>query len=338
MNEEARSEAQAAPEPSEPTGSSTTSSTTSPPSSTGTGLPAWLPYLLIAVVPAVIVGILVYVFAGGNGGGNGNAAGILEAFLAPAEDSNTRVVSYEGSMPDDFPAEFPLFGGADAVVSFAVTTPNGTTYRAIMTSSAPADEVFSYYRDALDSDPWQVEIGQIGAQVTGVQFTRPDDANVSGVVIVNESGIDDQTVIQVVYENLSESLTPGTGPSVPALGQSRPLPPGLPEEVPIYGQDADTIVIDSGFQRGAGGQVFAVSFLTPDSPDDVIDFYRDELESVGWTVTDSTNTDTTSFAVAVEFDDGQNLTSGQVIADTYEEDATYTRVDLVVQVSNAAGN
>jgi hypothetical protein len=329
MNEEATSEAQAAPESSEPPA-------TPPPAPAGGGLPAWLPYFLMAVVPAVIVGILVYVFAGGSSGGGGNSAGILEAFLVPAEDSNTRVESYKGVLPADFP-EFPLYDGADPVVSFAVVTPEGTTYRAILTTSAAAGEVFTYYQDVLDKDPWQVEIGQTGALVTGIQFTRPDNPDISGVIIVNESELDEVTVVQLIYEDLSAALTPGTGPSIPLLGASRPLPPGFPEAVPIYGTDGETIVIDSGFQRGAGGQVFIVSFLTQDTADDVIEFYRGEFEAQEWNVIDSENTDTTSFAIGLEFDDGQNaMLSGFLVADTYQEDANYTRVDVQLQVSNAA--
>jgi hypothetical protein len=70
----------------------------------------------------------------------------------------------------------------------------------------------------------------------------------------------------------------------------------------------------------------------------VINFYKGEFEAQNWTVTDSENTDTTSFAIGIEFDDGEEMLSGQLTADTYEEDANYTRVDLVVQLSGASAN
>jgi hypothetical protein len=335
MNEEITPQSQAAPEV-VPSASGVSST---PASTSGGGLPSWLPYLFLAVVPAVVVGVLVYVFAGGDsGGGDGVSAAILESFLVPAEDSNTRVDSYKGVMPEDFPTDFPVFGNAETVASFVVATPEGTTYRAVLTTAAPASEVFDYYRDVLDNDPWQVEIGQIGAQVTGIQFTRPDNPDVSGVVIVSESELEESTVIQLVYQNVTETLAPGTGPAVPQLGQNRPLPPGFPEEISIYGVDGETIVIDSYFQRGQGGQLFAVTLLTQDSQDDVIAYYRNEFEALGWTVNDSETTDATSFAVGIDFDDGKEILTGQVLADTYEEDANYTRVDLLVQVSGASTN
>jgi len=336
MNEEATPEAQAAPETGEPT---TPSGLPDAPVAGG-GLPAWVPYFLLAVVPALVVGILVYVFAGdsGGGGGGGNAAGIVEGLLRLTPDSNTQVDAYRGELPPDLPADIPLYGDADPVVSFAIITPSGTNYFVVLTTKDPANDVFSFFREQLDNDPWQVEIGQTGSQITGIQFTRPDNADVSGVITVHHSDLDDVTSILLTYEDLSAALTPGTGPTLPLLGQSRPLPPGFPESVPIYEADAETVVIDSYFQRGQGGQLFAVTFLTQDSQDDIIAYYRGEFEARNWTVTDSTNTDTTSFAVGIEFDDGEESLSGQLTADTYEEDAAYTRVDLVVQLSGATSN
>ena len=332
MNEEATPEAQAAP--------GTTEQSPPPPApAVGGGLPAWVPYFLLAVVPAVVVGILVFVFAGdGGGGGGGNAAGIVEGLLRLTPDSNTQVDSYKGALPPDLPVDIPMYGNADPVVSFVIVTPGGTNYFVVLTTNDPADDVFSYFREQLDDDPWQVEIGQTGSQITGIQFTRPDNADVSGVITVHHSDLDDVTSILLTYEDLSAALTPGTGATTPLLGQSKPLPPGFPEGVPIYGTDGGTIVIDSYFQRGQGGQLFAVTFLTQDSQDDVIAYYRGEFEGKNWTVTDSTETDTTSFAVGIEFDDGEETLNGQITADTYEEDAAYTRVDLVVQVSGATSN
>ncbi len=332
MNEESTSEPQAAPDAPE------SASSPPPPTAVGGGLPAWLPYFLLAVVPAVVVGVLVFVFTGSSSNGGGNAVAILEMFYAPPEDSNTSVDSFKGVLPPDFPAEFPLFGNSEPVASFVVATPRGKTFTAVLTSSATAREIFAFYSDELDAEPWQVEAGQTGSQVTGIRFARPDDPDVSGVVIVSHSELDNRTVIQIVYEDLAGALTAGTGPTVPLLGESRPLPLGFPETVPIYGVNDETIVIDSGFQRGQGGQLFAVTFLTLDSPDDVIDFYRGEFEALDWMVVDSTSTDISSFALGIEFDDGGENLSGQVTADTYEEDADYTRVDLSVQASGRTGN
>jgi len=329
MNEEATPEAQAAPDSPEPP--------TPQPAAPGGGLPPWLPYAALAVLPAVLVGILVYVFAGGSGGGSGAgyAPGIVESLLRLTPDSNTQVESYKGELPPDLPTDIPMYAGADPVVSFAIVTPSGTNYFVVFTTTDPANDVFSYFREQLDNDPWQVEIGQTGSQITGIQFTRPDNADVSGVLTVHHSDLDNVTSILLTYEDVSAALTPGTGPSIPLLAESRPLPPGFPTAVPVYGSDSGSIVIDSYFQRGQGGQLFAITFVTKDSADDVIAYYKDEMGAQNWTVTDSTSTDTNTFAVGIDFDDGADTLSGQITADTYEENSDYTRVDLVVQVSGA---
>jgi hypothetical protein len=328
MNEEAVPEAQAAPDSTEPS----TQDTVAP---VGGGLPPWLPYLALAIVPAVIVGILVYVFAGSTGGGTGYAPGIVEGLLRLTPDSNTQVDSYKGELPPDLPTDIPMFAGADPVVSFSIVTASGTNFFVVLTTPASADDVYSYYRKQLDNDPWQVEIGQTGSQITGIQFTRPDNADVSGVLTVHHSDLDNITSILLTYEDVAAALAPGTGPSIPLLSQSRPLPPGFPSEVPVYGSDNGSIVIDSYFQRGQGSQLFAITFVTKDSADDVINYYKDEMGAKNWTVTDSVPTETNTFAVGVDFDDGTGNLSGQITADTYEEDASYTRVDLVVQAAGA---
>jgi hypothetical protein len=296
-----------------------------------------LPFAALAIVPAVIVGILVYVLVGGSsGGGSSSAAGIVDGFLRLSPDANTQVESYKGEMPPDFPAEFPLYGDADPVVSFEIVTPDGTNYFSVLTTSDSADAVFEFFREALDDEPWQVEIGQSSTDVVGIQFTRPDNADVSGVITIHHSDIDDQTSIFVSYEDISAVLTPGTGGANFDAASSRPVPPGFPEEVPIYGDD-EAVILDTYFQRGQGGQVFAVTFLTRDSSDDVIEFYTNEFKDRGWTATDSTTADT-SFALSLEFSDQEQTISGELTADSFEEDADFTRVELVVQVSGAGAN
>ena len=334
MNEEIPSQSQAAPE-----SSLSATEVASPPPAAGGGLPSWLPYLLIAIVPAAIVGILVYVFAGGssNGGGSDSAAGLLETFLIPEASSNVSVESFKSMLPEEFPVELPLFEDAMPIASFTVASPEGTRIYAFFSTNASASDVFAHYQDALDSDPWQIELGQSGSQITGLRFSRPDNPDVSGFMIANESELDGLTVIEIVYDDIAASLAPGTAPSVPAdLGFSQPLPPGFPESVPVYNADSST-VIDAGFQRAPGGQLFILTVLTTDSPDDVIAFYREEFEGMGWNVMDAA-LEPTSLATGIEFDDGEETLAGQVLADTYVEDSAYTQVDIQVQVSGASGN
>ncbi len=302
---------------------------------TGAGLPPWLPFAALAVVPALVVGILVYALAGGDsgGGGGGYTAGVVDGFLRLEPSADQTVESFKGRLPPDLPSEVPVYRNARPVVSYAIVTPEGTNYFSVLTTSASADDVFDFFSEALDDDPWQVEVGQSSNEGVGIRFSRPDNADVSGIITIHHSELDDITSIFLTYEDVSAALTPGTGTVPFAVGASRPLPPGFPSDVPVYAQDKGTIVLDTYFERAQGGQFFAVTFLTKDSQDDVIGYYTDEFGGRGWTATD-TSPGGTSFEVSIEFADKEQTLSGSVSADSFEDDAAFTKVELVVQVTS----
>jgi hypothetical protein len=293
-----------------------------------------LPYFLLAALPALAVGLLVYVFAGGGGGSGG--AGVIDGFirLSPSEGSNT--TSYEGRLPPGFPDQFPRYGGSDVVVSFAIESADGTSYFAVLSSKDSADDVYNYYLKALDEDPWQVEIARSSTDFMGMRFVRPDNADIEGDVTLNHSDLDDSTSIFVTIQDLA--ATGGQSGSQPfVLTPSRALPPGFPNDVPIYDGRDDSVVVDTYVQRGGGGTNYLVTFLTKDSQRDILSFYRQEFQRRGWTVTDSDTTEN-SFATGIDFSDGpQNQLTGTITIDSYEEDSSYNRVDVFLSVTGSRG-
>jgi len=308
-------------------------SSESPPAPTARrqGLPPWLPYLLLAVVPAAVVGILVYAFAGGGGkGGGDDAAGILEGFFAGS------LSSHAGELPTGFPEEFPIYGGAKIVASFAVEAEQGTNYIAVFTTSASTEAVYKFYSERLDEEPWQVEVESASEQGTGFGFSRPDDADIQGSVTIYHSGLADITSIYVSFRDFSLARAPQPEDKAFQLSQSLPLPQGFPEDLPIY-QAKSSVVLDTYVERSPGSRVFIISFLTKDSQNDVIDFYTEEFSKRGWTVNDSA-TGLTGFALGIDFSEGtsQSLT-GRIQADDFDQDDAYTKVDLYVQVSSSRG-
>src|SRR5690606_13681579 len=115
------------------------------------------------------------------------------------------------------------------------------------------------------------------------------------------SELGEETLIYLSYGDTSQAVLPG-GPAEPfTAGASRSLPVGFPEDVPIYQGAEESIIYDTYFERGQGGQAFIVTFLTRDSQDDVIEYYRSEFEGRGWVVSDA-GVSSTSFALAIEFD------------------------------------
>jgi hypothetical protein len=338
MNEEAP---QVNPEQQPPSPETTTSQaagagTAKPEGKASRGLPRWLPLVLLAVVPAVVVAALAFALWGGDGGSDEGGAGALEGILRPPSDPNTQIDSFKGQVPPKFPDDFPLYTDGNVVVSLEILSDQGTSYFVVMNTKDSRDEVYDFYRAELDDDPWQVEIGQSSEELTGVRFLRPDNPDVSGTVIIHRSDLDDTTSIFVSFEDVSAAISPGSADNPFNLGASRPLPPGFPNDVPIYSSRGDnSVVVDTYFERGGGGQIFRVSFLTKDSSDDVIKYYTDEFKGRGWTATDSTGQSATSFALSLDFADNNQSLQGQITADSFENDAAYTKVDMVVQVTGA---
>jgi hypothetical protein len=94
------------------------------------------------------------------------------------------------------------------------------------------------------------------------------------------------------------------------------------------------VVTDTYFERGQGGRNFIVTYLTKDSQGDVLSFYRDEFGKRGWTVNDGTTSSSSRFAISIDFNDGnRGEISGSVRADAFEDDSSYTQIDLVLQLS-----
>lgn len=298
------------------------------------GIPAWL-LVIAAVVPAVIVGLVVFFVAGsGEEEDPAAAAGIVDGLMRLGQANQSNITSYSGELPPDFAADFPIYTDADVVVSIAMASEQGTGYLIVLSTPDSTDDVFSYYSDALDADPWQVEIGRASDEFTGLRFLRPDNIDVSGDVSLHRSQLGDRTVIYLSFNDISQAILPGGDTAPFSLGPTRPLPVGFPDDIPIYQGAEDSVVLDTYFERGQGGQAFIVTFLTKDSQDDVIEFYRSDFEGRGWTVSDA-GVSSTSFALGIEFDDGAaQSVSGSITADSFEDDATYTQVDLLVTTRN----
>jgi hypothetical protein len=299
------------------------------------GIPLWL-MLLSVVVAAALAGVAVFFVTSGDddSGGSVDAAGIVDGLMRLGRADQANISSYDGELPPEFAADFPMYEDAEVVVSIAIASEEGTGYLIVLSSPDPADEVYAFYNDALDVDPWQVEVGRASDEFTGLRFLRPDNIDVSGDVSLHQSQLDDRTVIYLSYSDISQALVPGGASDPFAVGGTRPLPVGFPEDIPIYEGAEPTVILDTYFERGQGGRAFIVTFLTKDSQDAVIEYYRQEFEGRGWVVSDAAQSGT-SFALGIEFDDGPDQSvSGSITADAFENDPAYTQVDLLVTTSN----
>lgn len=304
-------------------------------------LPAWLPFFLVAVVPAVVVGLLVYAFAANDStGGGGSAAAIIDGFIRLGSSSEGNVTTVKGQLPSNFPREFPRYAGAKPVVSFVIPSNEGTNYLVIFRTSDPTDKVYHFYVDRMDKDAWQIEYASASDNVTGLRFNRPDNPDIQGVVTLRRSEVDNQTTILVSIDDLGKKSQGSSSDKPFVLGESRALPPGFPNDIPVYKgrNNADSVITETSFERGQGGRSFTVSFLTKDSQDDVLGYYRQEFEKRGWQVTNSPSTQNRGFRLSIDFSDTKTQqVQGTVRADAFDEDPSYTKVDLLLQISGSRG-
>ena len=301
------------------------------------GLPRWLPYFLLAVVPAVVVGVLVFAIGGGGGGGSdASAAGALDGFVRLGGSSGD-VQSFAKTLPPGFPKDLPTYSGSKLVVSFLIASDQGNNYFVIYQTKDKPDAVLKYFQDKLDKDPWQVEVAQSSSDFTGLRFSRPDNADVQGDLSVNHSDLDNQTTIYVSYQDLKPSSQAAPTQKPFKLPAAKDLPPGFPTDIPIFAGKNPSTVTATYFERGGGGTNYLVTFLTKDQQDDVIAYYKSEFGKKGWTVTDSKTT-SSSFELAIDFQDGaKQQLQGSIHADTFQDDASYTQVNMLLQVSSSRG-
>lgn len=288
-----------------------------------------------AIVPAVVVGAVVWFVASSGGGGDTSRLGadvtnVVNAFSQGQPGSLT--TRYEGQSPPGLPADLPTYPGAKVVSSIAQIRGEDASYLVVYDTSDARDSVAAHFNGTLGADPWQIDGGQDGSESTLHQFSKIDDPNVTGLVLVAESKNDKLTTIIE-----SVQITSGAKdrkPTPVAARDNRPLPDGFPGDVPAY---SDATLIESAYQTKADGKSFAVSFITKDGASGVLDFYRDKLGSAKLKVTDGDASQSgLADAEAIQFTDDKAQLAGAITVGEFAEDPSYTRIDVQVRVAKAA--
>ncbi len=281
------------------------------------------------IIPAIAAGAIAWFMAPSGGGDGGRIAADVANVISAFSQGNgaTASIRYEGELPAGYPNDVPSYPGAKLVSSMLQINGEDAGYLVVYDTGDSRGTVAAYFEDKLAADPWQVDAGQDNRDSTLQQFSKIDDPNIRGLVLAAESKGDKLTTIVV-----SVQVTAGAkdlANDAFALGASKPLPEGFPEAVPQY---PDSTVIELAFQKQPNAKSFVVSFVTKDDISKVLDYYRDQLESGGLTVTDGDASQSPlADAEAVEFTDDEQTVGGQLTAGTFAEDESYTRIDLQVQ-------
>ena len=266
--------------------------------------------------------------AGGDGGDEDNAAaGIVHRLLLAGDvGSPGTLESFAGSLPPGLRVAPPQYPNAELIVSNRRRNePAGVRYFIILDTGARRSRVFEFYEEALDASPWRLEASASSAEVDTLEFSLVDDADINGVVEIARGKDDDRTSIFISLQDAGAVLEEPPF----ELGESLPLPETFPPEVPVY---EGAIITGTAYFPSLGADTFLLIFLTEANQDDVIAFYRQAFEELGWTVEDSTGL---GLGTGIDVrDEGIDL-RGNVFADRFPDDRRFTEVRLELQLNRS---
>ena len=282
----------------------------------------------------VLTAALIAVGVACSGGGETDTASLIHRLLqASTSDQGGELETFVGKLPDSLPVKPPQYPGSKLIVSSRQRAATATTpapdasgnisqpllYLIVLDTADSRAKVFNYYEDALERDPWQIASTFSTEDVDTLQFSDVSDPDITGVVTIARGGKDNRTSVLISLQDAGafrERLPPFE------LQRSVPVPKQFPPDVPFY---KNATVTGSAFVREPGNESFLLMFLTKDSKDLVTDFYRTEFQKLGWTVQ-------AGAPLGVEqrsnFQDSVGDIQGDIIADAFERDPSYTEVNI----------
>ncbi len=287
---------------------------------------------------ALLLALLIPVSACSSDGGpdDERIAGIIHRLLLAAGTEGTeRLESFPGALPDDLPVKPPIYPGADLLVSnrqpapftdfdsSSSDTPQPLLYFIVIDTTDSREDVYAFYEEALDEDPWQVQSSFSTEQLDTIQFFNVEDIDIGGVVSIARGGVDDRTSVLISLQDAGAFVEEEPPFELqPSLTLPRAFPPDMP-------QFEDATITGTAFFREPGLQSFLIVFLTTSGQDEVIDFYREAFQANGWTVQD-----TTAFGLEgrIDFRDAAGDIQGDVFANRFGRARQYTEVSVQVQL------
>lgn len=275
---------------------------------------------------------------GSEGSDIGQTASLIHRLLQAASSTGTgELQSYVGKLPEGLPVKPPQYPGSTIIVSNRQPAPTGAgeptpdasgnipqpmLYLIVLDTADARTKVFSYYEGALEKEPWQLASTFSTEELDTLQFSDASDPDISGVVTIARGGEDDRTSVLISLQDAGafrQQLPPFK------LQESLPVPGAFPSDIPVY---EGATVTGSAFVRQAGDESLLVIFLTKESEDEVTDFYRNVFQQLGWTVQ-------AGAPLGVEqrfnFQDEAGEVQGDVLADAFARDPSYTEVRIQVR-------
>jgi hypothetical protein len=264
---------------------------------------------------------------GCGGGSNGGAESALAKLLQIGQSPGTTNEVLIGKLPPGLPDGLPEYPGSKLIGSTVTTSSGAQGLGVLRETGDPVDKVFAFYEQALDTDPWEIQISSFPAETAGVQFVNISDSNMAGAVVIQPPTDGDGSLI---FTSIQKPVDAPTSEPF-KLEPSKPLPRDWPSQVSLY---PNATITGTAWGRTAGASEWQISFLAQTTPTDIIDFYRTELSNAGFVVTDEPPQ---GEAPVLSFKNELTAEtwSGAVSAQTFADDPTYAQGTVQVSISAA---
>jgi hypothetical protein len=270
-------------------------------------------------------------------------------------------VSVSDKVPGDFPKDYPVYKGAKVTGSLTGSSKGITGTTVTWETGDSLDKVTAFYADAFKSGAWKSDST---GQLNDSSFWTGDssDGKKSHYLMVSKAG-DKTTIIVTVGDkqgDTSSSDTPTSGGSTSktATGgsssgssktatasaesssktpESSPLPPEVKlskdfptDRVPL--PSGARVTGSSSFGQG-GSKTYIIEFYTKDSPENVADYFSNEMPKHGWSDAFSSNSNGDYFVTFTAGDASASSNDGMTAAASASESAGYTKVGVTVSLT-----
>lgn len=286
---------------------------------------------------------LVLAACGGDGGDGGDGGRLADRILRLGKDLTTVVDVRSAELPtgmsaalnpgltDNTPQEdivaLPVHPDGELIGSFRIVAPDGVVSFYLL-YDIPLDDrtVNADLMRQLDESPWQVVAGQSTETQSAIQFQSTVSGDMEGRAFIRPVPEPDGLLTSVVYilQIRPPKLTEAPDFELPA---PRPVPDDFPAPfLVLEGMTPITVQWSSS----PAGDSYQMVLLTLESAFDVAAEYRERFEAEGWELTDDR---AIGFATVLDFQSSDGATQGNLSADSFADDDSYTSVVLDLLVS-----
>jgi hypothetical protein len=294
-------------------------------------------YMLLAVPAMLLVAV-----ATACGGGSSKTVNV---------PGGGKVSVNTGSLPSEFPKDFPIYSGADFQGSVSSSAQGGKGTAATWQTGDSVDKVTAYYTDQLGGKSnWkQVATTNSSGSVSFI-VQKKDDSTQGGLVMISTQ--DNKTQILVtVGTDLGGSS--GSTPSSSDSGSSSsdtpesssgnateaPSSQPLPAEAKLSNDfPKDRVPFPSGARvtstsdiSSNGQKLYIIELYVKDTPDKVNEFFKTELAKHDWTTSTTSSQNGEFFQAWGSATDSE----GVIVSITASDTDGYAKVGLSVTIKGS---